>query len=663
MNSDWRIGIDTGGTFTDFVFYHEGRIFTHKIPSTPKDPSMAILRGLQDRIETESPPLIVHGTTVATNALLERKGAKIALLTTSGFEDILFIARQTRPFLYSLKTEAPKPLVHRRLCIGLKERTVTGGKILESVSLDEIHAVISRLKRSKIKSVAVCFIHSYANPFNEKRVKRALSKAGLQSSVSSSLLPEYREYERTTVTVVNAYLMPVVSRYLELLEKKLGNAELRIMQSNEGYISAATARSEPIRTALSGPAGGVVGAAHTAKAAGYSDIITFDMGGTSTDVSLVPGRIQRSHQSRIGEFPIRLPMIDIHTVGAGGGSIAFVDRGGALRVGPESAGAHPGPACYGQGEKPTVTDANLVLGRLIPDFFLGGKMKLHPERSHKAVSSIARQIGKSAIETASGIIAVANANMEKAIRVISVERGIDPRRFALVSFGGAGGMHAAAISASLGVQTIIIPKNAGVLSALGLLIADSIKDYSQSMLKPLYSCQPQELRERLDALAKQGLSDMQAEGFSRSLISIQTFVDLRYLGQSYEITLPYRSYTRLANQFHKAHKTLYAYQQPGHPIELVNLRIKTIGKSSPLKIPQFPMEKRSGDAAIMHEQDLIFQNKSMNAPVYKRSSLRPGNTLQGPALIADLESTTLLPPAFSLRVDAFLNMIIHRKTK
>ena len=663
MHNDFRIGIDTGGTFTDFVFYQRGRIITHKIPSTPRDPSLAILQGLKDRWESASTPIIVHGTTVATNALLERKGAKIALLTTSGFEDILFIARQTRPVLYSLKSLAPKPLVQRSLCIGLKERTASGGKVLQPIMPDEIHAVIDHLKRSKIKSVAVCFIHSYANPTNEKRVQKALTRAGLHSSVSSNLLPEYREFERTTVAVVNAYLIPVVSRYLECLEKKLGEVELRIMQSNEGYISAATARSEPIRTALSGPAGGVVGAAHTAKKAGYNDIITFDMGGTSTDVSLVPGQIQRSYQSRIGEFPIRLPMIDIHTVGAGGGSIAFIDRGGALRVGPESAGAQPGPACYGQGERPTVTDANLVLGRLIPGYFLGGKMKLFPERSHQAVHTIARQIGKSVIETATGIIAVANANMEKAIRVISVERGIDPRRFALVSFGGAGGMHAAAISKSLGIQTVIIPKNAGVLSALGLLIADSVKDYSHSILKSLDACTMQELQKAVDALAQQALSDMQAEGFSPSSISIQAYLDLRYLGQSHELTLPFRDIPSLGPQFHKSHEILYAYRHPGQPIELVNLRIKAIGKSRPLKIPRFPCEEPAADAAFMHQQDLIFKNRSIGAPVYDRSSLRPGNVLQGPALVADLESTILLPPDFSLKVDAYLNILMQRKTE
>jgi N-methylhydantoinase A/oxoprolinase/acetone carboxylase beta subunit len=384
------------------------------------------------------------------------------------------------------------------------------------------------------------------------------------------------------------------------------------------------------------------------------------MGGTSSDVSLVPGRIQRSNQSHIGEFPIRLPMIDIHTVGAGGGSLAFVDRGGALRVGPQSAGARPGPACYGTGTQATVTDANLVLGRLTPEYFLGGGMALLPERSHAAVGLIAELIGKSIEDTAEGIIAVANANMEKAIRVTSIERGIDPRRFALVSFGGAGGMHAAEIASNLNIGTVLIPRNAGVLSAFGLLLADSIKDRSLSLLKLAQEASRSELEKKFDGLSRAGFTEMKAEGFADAKISSQRSIDLRYLGQSHEITLPYRGFDSFIPDFHKAHKSLYAYFHPKQPVEIVNLRIKTIGRSQRIRLPRYEWAGKDPAHALLRKQDLIFARRSQLAAVYDRTLLRPGNELGGPALIVDRESTTLLPPGFALKVDRYLNLILKR---
>jgi N-methylhydantoinase A/oxoprolinase/acetone carboxylase beta subunit len=660
MDTHWRIGIDTGGTFTDFVLYHRGRISIHKVPSTPDNPAEAILRGLREAADPQAPTFIVHGTTVATNALLERKGGRIALLTTAGFEDVLFIARQTRRDLYRLTGETRIPLLPRTHCFGINERTAAGGKILAPVYLTEIRELVPRLKRLRVDAVALCLIHSYANPNNEDRVAQVLEKAGFQTSVSSRILPEHREYERTTVTAVNAYLMPVISRYLDTLEQELGRADLRIMQSNEGHISPATAKTEPIRTALSGPAGGVVAAFHVAKASGYPNIITFDMGGTSSDVSLVPGHIQRSHQGRIGEFPLRLPMIDIHTVGAGGGSIAFVDSGGALRVGPQSAGTRPGPACYGLGTQATVTDANLVLGRLAPDYFLGGNMRLIPDRSHKAVGRIAERIGRSVRDTAAGIIEIANANMEKAIRVISIERGIDPRRFALLSFGGAGGMHAAEIAAHLDIGTVIIPKNAGVLSALGLLLAESIKDYSLSLLRPAHTADPEALEKSFDRLARTGREEMRGEGFPDSQISVHRAIDLRYLGQSHEITLPFRGHDSFIGDFHKSHQTLYAYHHPQQPVEIVNLRVKTVGRSRRIKLTRHPMAGKDPKAAFLHRQDIVFTNRTYRASVFDREFLEPGNTAPGPALIVDRESTALLPPGCGLEVDRYLNLIIKR---
>ncbi len=663
MSRNLRIGIDTGGTFTDFVFYRGGRITIHKVPSTPDNPAEAILSGLTEQLEAESRPFIVHGTTVATNALLERKGGRIALVTTSGFEDVLFIGRQTRRDLYRLTGETRAPLLPRTLCFGLRERVVSGGRTEIPVAEPELRELIQSLKRRAVEAVAVCFIHSYANPSNEERVAQALHDEGFLTSVSSRILPEHREYERTTVTTVNAYLIPVVSRYLSLLQKDLTGADLRIMQSNEGYISTTAAGLEPIRTALSGPAGGVVAAFHVSKAAGFSNIITFDMGGTSSDVSLVPGRIQRSNQNHIGEFPIRLPMIDIHTVGAGGGSIAYVDSGGALRVGPQSAGARPGPACYGMGTQATVTDANLVLGRLMPNYFLGGGMILLPERSQAAVGLIAERIGESIEDTAAGIIAVANANMEKAIRVTSIERGIDPRRFALVSFGGAGGMHAAEIAANLNIGTVLIPRNAGVLSAFGLLLADSIKDRSLSLLKLAQTASGPELERKFDKLSQAGRKEMRAEGFSEAQVSVHRAIDLRYLGQSHEITLPYRGFNVFVGDFHKAHKALYAYHHPQQPVEIVNLRIKTIGKSRRVRLPRHPWSGKRAAHALLRTQNLIFARRNHLAEVFDRALLLPGNEIKGPALVVDQESTTLLPPGFELKVDHYLNLIMKRSRR
>jgi N-methylhydantoinase A/oxoprolinase/acetone carboxylase beta subunit len=401
--------------------------------------------------------------------------------------------------------------------------------------------------------------------------------------------------------------------------------------------------------------------------AGFRNIITFDMGGTSTDVSLVDGLIRRTNESIIGDFPIRLPIIDIHSVGAGGGSIAYVDRGGSLRVGPHSAGAEPGPACYGLGTSPTVTDANLVLGRLDPDYFLGGKMKIYPERSFNSIEKLAKKINKSLLKTAAGIIEIANANMQKAIRVISIERGIDPRNFALFSFGGAGGVHAAEISAHLQMSKIIVPNNAGVLSALGLLLADSTKDYSKSILRKAEGVTEKELEKHLAQLIEKSLEDMGEDGFEPKDISLLPFLDLRYLGQSYEITIPYRPPRKsqkafpFISDFHKAHKKLYAYHHVQRPVEIVNLRLKAIGKSQKIKISKYPLATANPEKAFLKKQAVYYNEKKHSASVFDRSLLEPGNKISGPALLLAYESTTFIPPSFKISVDGFLNLIIQKE--
>ncbi len=552
-----RIGVDTGGTFTDFVIWDGSRYYTRKIRSTPHDPAAAILEGLQD-LEAQE---VVHGSTVATNALLERKGARTAFLTTEGFEDLLIIGRQNREKLYDLLAPAKRQLVPSELSLGLPERILYDGSVERDLDPAALEGLSEKLRGLGVESVAVCLLHSYANPVHEKRVAEALE--GFFVSLSHEVLPEYREYERASTTVVNAYVTPLMARYLTGLSEKLGATRLRVFQSNAGSISSGAAECGAIHTVLSGPAGGVVGAAAAAKQAGFSRVISFDMGGTSTDVSLYDGKFSYTTESNLGDFPIRIPMLDIHSVGAGGGSIAYLDRAGALRVGPQSAGADPGPVCYGRGEQITVTDANLLLGRIQPDKFLGGRMQLDLDRTRGFMNSFAAQLGVSIEKTAAAIVDVANSNMERAIRAVSVERGHDPRDFALLSFGGAGAQHACELAERLDVSTVIVPPHAGVLSAVGMLAADCVRDYSQSVLGK----DPVLAFEELGGRAAAEFSD---EGFSEVLF--ERLIDLRYEGQSYEITVPWQQRA----DFDAHHRKLYGYDHPGRKVEQVTARVKAI---------------------------------------------------------------------------------------
>jgi len=650
------IGIDTGGTFTDFVIYKDGKLEIKKIPSTPNDPSIAILKGIKNYIKNDTILTIIHGSTVATNALLERKGAKVAFITTRGFEDIIFIGRQTRKFLYNLKGEKGNYLVSPNNCFGLLERTLSSGLIEKRVSLEELKKIIAKLKFKKIESVAVVFINSYINPKNERTITKELRKNNILVSASSEILPEYREYERASTTLINAYVMPVINDYLKNLESKILNANLKIMQSNEGFISSKRARKEAVKTILSGPAGGVVGAFYLNRLIGNSKVITFDMGGTSTDVSLIDNEIKRTTEAFIEDFPLRTPIIDIHTVGAGGGSIAYIDQGGALRVGPQSAGADPGPACYGKSFYPTVTDANLILGRLDPENFLGGEMKIYPERSIKAIEKLAKKLNKSIKETASGIIQIANANMERAIRVISIERGYDPRNFVLFSFGGAGGMHSVDLAIRLKIPIVIIPKRAGVLSALGMLLADSVKDYTRSILKTLDQIDKKKINEVFKEMINEGIEEMKEEGFSLKDISIFKFMDVRYLGQSYEITVPYSS--NFIEDFHHRHRALYSYSHLNRPVEIVNLRIKCIGKTEKVVLPKYSIRRKIICDNYSKKQKIFYNGEEYEGKVFLRDNLQPGDIIKGPSLILDFESTAFIPPAFFAEVDSYLNLII-----
>jgi len=658
-----RIGVDSGGTFTDVVILDGKRLEVRKVPSTPHDPSMAVYEALLDRLDGQN-HLIIHGTTVGTNALLENKGGKIALITTRGFEDVFFIGRQTRKELYQLEAEPRKYLLSPNLCFGLTERILAGGRVETALDENELEKIIKVLKQEQVQAVAVCFLHSYINPEHESLAAQKLTRAGLMVTTSSGLMPEYREFERTSTTVINAFLMPVMAGYLGKLEDRLQGTNLKIMQSNEGYISAERARKEPIRTILSGPAGGVLGAWHLSKLSGYKNIISFDMGGTSTDVSLISGQIKRSVENRIGDYSIRLPMVDVHSVGAGGGSVVYVDQGGLLRVGPQSVGANPGPACYGNDEIPAVTDANIILGRLDPDYFLGGRMKIYPERSYRALEKIARKIGRDIIQTALGVINIANASMEKAIRVISVERGHDPRHFSLVSFGGAGGLHAVQMAEHLKIPRVIVPRWAGVLSAFGLLMADAVKDYSRSFIQLAQKTLPEQIENLFFELEGRARQEMLADGFAEKGLKFERYLDLRYLGQSYEITIPYRpssfnAYSFL-NDFHRQHRRLFSYEHLHRPVEIVNLRLKAIARAKKVKLEKFAPASSLPEQARLKEQWLYLDQGKVLATVYDREALLSGNKIAGPALIIDSQSTTFLPPLYQATVDSYLNLIIEK---
>jgi N-methylhydantoinase A/oxoprolinase/acetone carboxylase beta subunit len=654
-----RVGIDTGGTFTDFVFLDASRMWIHKVLSTPHDPAQAIVRGLKEGGVIGGRFEVIHGSTVATNALLERKGARLAFLTTAGFEDLLEIGRQTRRELYNIMVEKRTPLISRAFSFGVRERTLADGRVEKPADLGQVEEIIRRLKKVGVESVAVCFLHSYINSANEKRVCRKLEEEGLSFSASHRVLREYREFERASTTAINAYVAPLMESYLGRLEKRLTPNPLRIMQSNGGFVSAQSAKNNPVCTILSGPAGGAVGAREVAAAAGFPGIISFDMGGTSTDVSLCAGNLSLSTESAISDLPLRLPIIDIHTVGSGGGSIAFRDEGGALRVGPQSAGADPGPACYGKGDEVTVTDANLLLGRLDPERFLGGKMRLYPERSRLSLERLASRFNLDVYALAEGIIRVADATMERAIRVISVERGFDTRDFALLSFGGAGGMHACSLAQKLRIPTVIVPKNAGVLSALGMLLSDTIKDYSLSILRAGDQVSTSELNRLFQPLLSEAGKDLGKEGFAKSRMRLVRFLDIRYVGQSYELAVPFSSGFR--GDFHRLHLRRYGYADEERPVEVVNLRVKAVGVTEKPRLTEIEPGGKDPKQALIDRRAMRFDGRSFRAAVFAREKLGSGTIIPGPALILDYESTAVVPPHFIGQVDRHGNLILRQR--
>ena len=654
------IGIDIGGTFTDFVVYRpqNGTIETFKLLSTPGNPAEAVLEGLR-RIPEAAQATITHGSTVATNALLERKGARTALVTTQGFRDVLQIGRQNRPSLYDWNADPPPPLIPAEWRFEVNERVDHNGQVLQALDLAQLPSLAAALQSAQISSVAVCLLFSFLRPEHELAITQVLRAAGFAVSPSCEVLPEYREYERTSTTAVNAYVSPVLDRYLRFLEGALPQANLRIMQSNGGMISLAEAGRNGVRCILSGPAGGVVGSQHIARLVTPSGqplrMLTFDMGGTSTDVSLIAGEPRLTTESVVGGCPISIPMLDIHTIGAGGGSIATVDAGGALRVGPQSAGADPGPACYGRGDLPTVTDANLVLGRLAAEYFLDGQMRLDVERAQSALGSLAKQMAMSLTQAALGVIEVVNAHMERALRVISVERGHDPRECTLFSFGGAGGLHAADLARRLGIPTVLISPLASTLSAFGMLAAHVAKDYTQTVMLP-GDTRRAAIAERLRPLAERGLAEIQAEGFGKEQTLIERLLDLRYQGQSYELTVPFSA--TVIEDFHAAHQQMYGYQRPADPVEIVNLRVRAFGMISPPELKRLPLGSTDPSGAIIEKRSVLFASGTQTIPFYRGTSLQPGNRIPGPGIILYPDTTILLGHPDTAEVDGYQNLLI-----
>jgi N-methylhydantoinase A len=678
------IGIDVGGTFTDFVVLDAAGLRVHKIPTTPADQSQAIVAGLAalgvDLSKTNLPSAvqIVHGMTVATNALLERKGARTALLTTAGFADLLVIGRQNRPLLYHLTQSRPPSLVEDDLRLEVDERMDAEGAVLTPLDEAAVEDIAAYLAAENVESLAIVFLFAFRNPSHEERAAKLLRAhlPHLPISLSSAILPEYREVERTATTVINAYIQPLVARYLHRLGGALAGSQTRIMQSNGGAIGLEQAAEQAARLVLSGPAGGVVGALDVARQAlaDFSNVqphlMTFDMGGTSTDVALCPGTIPTTAESMIGDLPLRLPIIDIHTVGAGGGSVAYVDVGGALRVGPRSAGAVPGPACYGRGgQEATVTDANLVLGRLDPQGFLGGAgdVALDVEAARRALTRLGNALGLEPEAAALGVIQIANAVMEQALRRVSVERGYDPRRFTLLPFGGAGPLHACELADALGVRQILVPPFPGVLSAYGMLVADVVYDAAQTILEPASALieDAEGLATRYAKLARQVQSVLAQEGFAEP--QLEAALDLRYRGQSYELTVPLdlpitgERVAMAVEAFHKAHAQRYGYAMPSEPVTVVTLRVAGRGSGAHPQLPRQPFGGENPAAAQVGVRAIWFSTAgATRAPMYDRARLQAGNRLAGPALVLQYDATVVVMPGWMGRVDAFGNLWLER---
>ena len=680
----WRVGVDSGGTFTDICLVEAdgGTIRVWKVPSTPDDPSRAIAGGVTEGLEksadasAEDVISFGHGTTVATNALIQHRGVKTGLITTDGFRDLLEIGRQRRPHLYDLQCDKPALLVTRDLRKEVPERLRHDGRIEKPLDEDAVRAAARDLKAAGVQSVAVTFLYSYIDPQHEARVREILAEEFPEAFVTCSheVAPEFREFERLSTAVVNAYLGPVMAKYIERLGPRLDEAGLKgprhITQSNGGVMSFATARDHAVRTVLSGPATGVVGAMKVGALSGFPNIITFDMGGTSTDVALIEnGRPKLAGEMEVHGYPLKTPMLDIHTVGAGGGSIAYLDAGGHLKVGPRSAGGAPGPVCYGLGNtEPTVTDANVVLQTLNPQYLLGGRMKIDQAKAKAAVSELAGRLGLDVMATAQGIISVVTANMAKAIRLVSVQRGHDPREYTLVAFGGAGPLHSARLARELEIPRVLVPRNPGILCALGLLMTDLQTNYAQTRLMPVTLETLGTMAEVFADLDRRAEAWFTAEGIPAKDRRTRRTIDMRYAGQNYELSVPMpdglKGEALLANireSFEQAHKQMYGYIAPEEPMQAVTFRIEATGAVRQAEIRAQPPATASLDSALMAKRDVWLAEASsfVSCPVYDREKLGPGHRITGPAIVEQMDATTVILPGQTATVDPYLNIIVE----
>lgn len=658
-----RVGVDTGGTFTDLVAIgSDGRARVLKVPSTPEDPALAVIQGLAELGLLEGSTPIVHGTTVGTNALLQRRGGRVALVATEGFEDLLILGRQARRCLYRLDPPPPKTWIPGRFRIGIRERCGPRGEPIVRLTPTSIRRLRRRLRALRVEAVAVCLLHSYADPANERRVARALRPEGWHLSLSHRVANEFREFERTCTTVANATLARPLRGYLQRLGRKLGARRVRVMASSGGWISAARAAAEPVRTVLSGPAGGALGAALLGRLAGFPRLLTLDMGGTSTDLSLCDGEVPRVHGTELDGIPLRIPALDIRSVGAGGGSIARMDSGGALRVGPESAGAEPGPACYARGgTDPTLTDAHLILGRLPPEGFLNGKVPLDGELARGALGFLAGRLGLGVEQTALGVLRVADATLERSARAISAGRGQHPARYALLAFGGAGGLHACALASALGIRRILVPPDPGTFSALGLCCGPATSEASRTVLLRGRAFSSRQLANLVAPLERATRRILLRDGQAAERLVTEREADLRYAGQSHELTLPLKG-DPIAS-FHRAHFSAFGYQRPGAEVELVTLRVRSLAPAPRPALRPHPLRAMK---AAPHSFVMAVVNRPERrerAPYYRRENLEPGHFLRGPAIVGEYSATTFVAPGFLLRVDPFRTLVMRSLPK
>ena len=665
-----RIAMDTGGTFTDSVFLRDGKLEILKVPSQPKKPAAAIGAAISEMranfaIRVGEELDLICGTTVGTNALLERRGGRVLLITTAGFEDVLEIGRQARAKLYDLQFQKAPPLVPRERRFGARERIAASGSVLRKLSPADIGSLVQKVRRARPDAVAICLLFSFRNPKHEALVAKALRNEGFLVSVSHEILPEFREFERTSTTVINAYLAPAMSSYLSATQEHANQAwngaagskpnrptQVRVMQSNGGIISAKNAAAQPVRTVLSGPAGGVLGAAYAASLAGLEKVITFDMGGTSTDVALLSGETQITTESRVAGFPISVPMLEIHTVGAGGGSIARFDAGAALRVGPESAGADPGPICYGRGDLPTVTDAHAVLGHFGGRGLLNGGFVLDLERTRRELEKRKGSF-RTIEELAQGILGVSSAVIERAVRKISIERGHDTRDYTLVAFGGAGGLHGCGLAAALEMRGVLLPRFPGALSALGILRADVVQDFSRTVLLPVKN--PPETRRKAQRVLRKLQRDadhfLHREGFAKSRRRFEHRFDMRYVGQAYDLSVPASG--DFAAAFHRAHQRAYGHADPQRPIEIVNARCRATGLSRRIELPHIGRAVAGTQPLAQGKVNCYFEGQAVQASLYEREKLLAGHEFSGPAIVVEYSATSLVPAGWLARIDAY----------